>query len=110
MFKVLFLSLLIITNLFSEVKNELFILPNQGKELDERIENLIDSSKNEIIIAMYNFSHKEILKKLKLDFSSEVFVELNLDVSKYGMQISEEFQEVLFHHLDLETFFNKLTR
>ena len=65
MFKVLFLSLLIITNLFSEVKNELFILPNQGKELDERIENLIDSSKNEIIIAMYNFSHKEILKKLK---------------------------------------------
>ena len=60
MFKVLFLSLLIITNLFSEVKNELFILPNQGKELDERIENLIESSKNEIIIAMYNFSHKEI--------------------------------------------------
>ena len=49
------------------------------------------------------------MKKLKLDFSSEVFVELNLDVSKYGMQISEEFQEVLFHHLDLETFFNKLT-
>ena len=71
MFKVFFLTFLIITNLFSEVKNELFILPNQGKELNERIENLIDSSKNEIIIAMYNFSHKDILKKLK-DSSKKV--------------------------------------
>ncbi len=57
----------------------------------------------------YILINQDILKKLKLDFSSEVFVELNLDVSKYGMQISEEFQEVLFHHLDLETIFNKLT-
>lgn len=83
MFKVFFLTFLIITNLFSEVKNELFILPNQGKELNERIENLIDSSKNEIIIAMYNFSHKDILKKLKDSSKKGVKILLILDEEKY---------------------------
>ncbi len=95
MFKVLFLSLLIITNLFSEVKNELFILPNQGKELDERIENLIDSSKNEIIIAMYNFSHKEILKKLKDSSKKGVKILLILDEEKYkeNKKLTKELEE-----------------
>lgn len=95
MFKVLFLSLLIITNLFSEVKNELFILPNQGKELDERIENLIDSSKNEIIIAMYNFSHKEILKKLKDSSKKGVKILLVLDEEKYkeNKKLIKELEE-----------------
>ena len=83
MFKVFFLTFLIITNLFSEVKNELFILPNQGKELNERIENLIDLSKNEIIIAMYNFSHKDILKKLKDSSKKGVKILLILDEEKY---------------------------
>jgi len=83
MFKIFFLIFLIITNLFSEVKNELFILPNQGKELNERIENLIDSSKNEIIIAMYNFSHKDILKKLKDSSKKGVKILLILDEEKY---------------------------
>ena len=83
MFKVFFLTFLIITNLFSEVKNDLFILPNQGKELNERIENLIDSSKNEIIIAMYNFSHKDILKKLKDSSKKGVKILLILDEEKY---------------------------
>ena len=83
MFKLFFLIFLIVTNLFSEVKNELFILPTQGKELNERIENLIDLSKNEIIIAMYNFSHKDILKKLKDSSKKGVKILLILDEEKY---------------------------
>ena len=83
MFKIFFLIFLIVTNLFSEVKNELFILPNQSKELNERIENLIDLSKNEIIIAMYNFSHKDILKKLKDSSKKGVKILLILDEEKY---------------------------
>jgi hypothetical protein len=51
----------------------------------------------------------DILKKLKLDFSSTISVVISPDVSKYGMPISEEFQEVLFQDLDDETFFKKLT-
>ena len=95
MFKLLFLISLIITNLFSEIKNELFILPSQNKEINEKIENLIDSSQNEIIIAMYNFSHKDILKKLKKSSKKGVKILLILDEEKYkeNKKLIKELEE-----------------
>ena len=57
----------------------------------------------------YILMNQEILKKLQLDFGSEITVALSPDVSKYGMPICEEFQEVLFQDPEGETLFDKLT-
>ncbi len=57
----------------------------------------------------YILMNQEILKKLKIDFGSEISVVLSPDVSKYGMPICEEFQEVLFQDPEGEIQFDKLT-
>jgi hypothetical protein len=57
----------------------------------------------------YILMNQEILKKLKIDFGSEIYVVLSPDVSKYGMPICEEFQEVLFQDPEGEILFDKLT-
>ena len=48
----------------SAYSNELLILPKQNKEAVSKIESLILNSKNEIKIAVYNFSYKKFTKAL----------------------------------------------
>jgi Bacteriocin-protection, YdeI or OmpD-Associated len=57
----------------------------------------------------YVLMNQEILKKLQLDFGSVISVTLSPDVSKYGMPICEEFQEMLLQDPEGETLFDKLT-
>ena len=56
----------------------------------------------------YILMNQDILKKLKLDFGSVISVTLSPDVSKYGMPISEEFQEVLLQDPEGEALFDSL--
>lgn len=73
MFKIIVLiSLFLILNLYS---NEVYILPNQGKEIKDKISESIINSNSEILIAMYNFSYKKFAKDL-------------VDASKKGVRIT----------------------
>ncbi|MBP9848154.1 MAG: hypothetical protein KBC58_01825 [Flavobacterium sp.] len=98
-----------------------FIIPTEiALELlktttDKRVQCLLN---NEIAIPRaiskkedfyYILINQEILKKLKLDFGSDITVELSPDISKYGMLICEEFKEVLFQDPEGEILFEKLT-
>ncbi len=53
--------------------------------------------------------NKDILKKCKVDIGDVVHVELQADVSKYGMDITEEMEEVLYSDPDGSDLFHKLT-
>lgn len=53
--------------------------------------------------------NKEVCKKYNYQINDSVELEIIADKSKYGMEISEEFQEVLFSDPDGETMFEKLT-
>ena len=44
MIKIIFLTLLFIFSLKAEIKNELFILPSQNSEVENRITKLIENS------------------------------------------------------------------
>jgi hypothetical protein len=98
-----------------------FKIPNAIAEkllkntIDKRVQCVLN---NEITIPRaiskkddfyYILINQDILKKLKIDFDSEISVALSPDVSKYGMPICEEFQEVLFQDPEGEILFDKLT-
>jgi hypothetical protein len=53
--------------------------------------------------------NKEARKKLGVDFGDEVHVALQPDTSEFGMEVSEEFREVLLQDPDAEKFFRALT-
>ena len=72
MFKIVFITLFLVLNLFS---NEVFILPNQGEEIKDKISESIINSKSEILVAMYNFSYKRFAKDL-------------VDASKKGVKVT----------------------
>ena len=72
MFKIVFITLFLVLNLFS---NEVFILPNQGEEIKDKISESIINSKSEILVAMYNFSYKKFAKDL-------------VDASKKGVKVT----------------------
>lgn len=83
MIRVIFLILLFIFSLKAEIRNELFILPSQNSEIENRILDLIENSNNEIIIAMYNFSYKKYAKVLIKSAKKGVNIILILDNKKY---------------------------
>ena len=53
--------------------------------------------------------NQETCKKYNYNENDKVSVEIIADKSKYGMEISEEFEEVLFSDPEGEIWFNKLT-
>jgi Domain of unknown function (DUF1905) len=57
----------------------------------------------------YIMLSKEKIKTLKLDIHDEILVEIIPDESEFGMEISEEFQEVLFSDPEGNLLFDKLT-
>ena len=57
----------------------------------------------------YILLNKDVLKKCKLEIGDEVSVELQPDVSKYGIDITEEMEEVLFSDPEGSDLFHKLT-
>lgn len=83
MIRIIFLILLFIFSLKAEIKNELFILPTQNSEIENRILTLIENSNDEIIIAMYNFSYKKYAKELIKSAKKGVNIILILDNKKY---------------------------
>ena len=83
MIRIIFLTLLFIFTLKAEIKNELFILPSQNSEIEDRILTLIENSNDEIIIAMYNFSYKKYAKELIKSAKKGIKITLILDGKKY---------------------------
>lgn len=83
MIRIIFLTLLFIFTLKAEIKNELFILPSQNSEIENRILSLIENSNDEIIIAMYNFSYKKYAKELIKSAKKGIKITLILDAKKY---------------------------
>ncbi len=67
------------TTLYS---NELYILPKEKNEALEKIESLIKNSKEEIQIAVYNFSHKKISKQLIKAHKNGINVKVYFDSEK----------------------------
>ena len=61
MFKYLLISFLFVINLYS---NDVFLLPNDSKEAQNKISSLILEAKSEIFIAMYNFSYNKFANDL----------------------------------------------
>lgn len=57
----------------------------------------------------YILLNKDVLKKCKLEIGDEVSVELQPDQSKYGIDITEEMEEVLYSDPEGNAFFDKLT-
>jgi len=57
----------------------------------------------------YILLNKDVLKKCGFVSGSPVHVELQPDVSKYGIDITEEMEEVLFSDPDGSDLFHKLT-
>lgn len=57
----------------------------------------------------YILLNKDVLKKCKLEIGDEVLVELQPDISKYGIDITEEMEEVLFSDPEGSDLFHKLT-
>lgn len=79
MFKIVFITLFLVLNLFS---NEVYILPNQGEVIKDKISESIINSKSEILIAMYNFSYKKFAKDLVDASKKGVKVTVYLDAKK----------------------------
>jgi hypothetical protein len=57
----------------------------------------------------YIMLSKEKIKLLNLKINDEISVEILPDKSEFGMEMSEEFQEVLFSDPDGNSLFEKLT-
>ncbi len=57
----------------------------------------------------YIMLSRERIKTLNLDINDELLVEIIPDKSEFGIEISEEFQEVLFSDPDGQMLFEKLT-
>ena len=72
MFKIVLIALFLVLNLYS---NEVYILPKQGEQIKDKINESITNAKSEILIAMYNFSYKKFAKDL-------------VDASKNGVKIT----------------------
>lgn len=85
--KILLLVLLITSTVFANsqisiLKDELYFLPKQNSEIKEEIIELIKNSKDEITIAMYNFSYKKFAKELIEVSNNGVDVTVILDEKK----------------------------
>lgn len=80
MFRALFLSLLLTFNAYSFDK--IYFLPNESKEVKNKIEKLLDNANETIDIAMYNMSYKRFHKALKRAIKRGVDVTLIYDKSK----------------------------
>ncbi|MEZ4854357.1 DUF1905 domain-containing protein [Flavobacterium sp.] len=57
----------------------------------------------------YILLNKEVLKKCKLEIGDEVSVIIKPDESKYGMEITEEMEEVLYSDPEGSKIFHQLT-
>jgi Domain of unknown function (DUF1905) len=57
----------------------------------------------------YILLSKEVLKQLKVNINDSVSVSIQTNTSKYGVDITEEMEEVLFQDPDGSDLFHKLT-
>jgi len=62
--------------------NKTYFLPDETKEVQDKIIDLIDNSKKSIKIAMYNFSYKKFAKKLAKASKNGIKITVILDKSK----------------------------
>ena len=65
MIRIIFLTLLFIFTLKAEIKNELFILPSQNSEIEDRIYNTKDFDRNIVIDNRTKVVAKKITQFLK---------------------------------------------
>lgn len=98
-----------------------FIIPTKialeiiEKTTDKRVQCVLNNSITipRAISKKENFYYilisQDILKKLKLNFEDIIEVEIAPDVSKYGMPICEEMQEMLFQDPEGAVLFDNLS-
>jgi phosphatidylserine/phosphatidylglycerophosphate/cardiolipin synthase-like enzyme len=86
MFKTIFIMIFLFSTLYSNEnilnQNQTFFLPQQGNEAKDKIVELISASKENIKIAMYNFSYKKFAKELVDASKKGVKVDVILDKEK----------------------------
>ncbi len=69
-------------NLYSANKEEFYLLPKEGESALKSLYKKIDSSKRNINISMYTFTHKEIAKRLKKAAKRGVKIEIIFDTKQ----------------------------
>ena len=79
MFKISFIFLILILNLYS---NEVYFLPKQSNQTKEKISELILNAKSDIAIAMYNFSYEKFAKDLIAVSKKGIKIMVLLDAQK----------------------------
>ncbi len=84
-----FLIIIVLLSLFSFADDKIYLLPKETKIAFSQIEKLIDSSKYQIDIAMYNFSKKDLAKQLIKRHKKGVKVRVFFDSEKIKNKSSE---------------------
>jgi len=83
MLRLIFKFLLIISLAISSfAKDEVYFLPKDSQKIQKEIKRLFKNSKNNIDIAMYNFSYKKFIKYMKKAHKKGVNINLILDGNK----------------------------
>lgn len=80
--RVKYLLFLLILVTFLHSKDEVFFFPKEGIKVEKKLIKLISSSKKEIILSMYNLSHKKIAKALIKAHKKGVNIKVFLDAKK----------------------------
>lgn len=96
--KYLLLFLIFVT--FLHGKNEVFFFPKEGTKIEKRLINLISSSKNEIILSMYNLTHKKISKALINAKKKGLKIKVYLDAKKVAKN-SKIYKKFIKNKIDV---------
>lgn len=81
--KTLFISFLLSLSLYAkDIKNDVYFLPKQSEDVQDKIIELIENSQESIYIAMYNFSYKKFAKELSKASNKGIKITVILDKSK----------------------------
>ncbi len=80
-FSVIFSFFVLSTVLYAK-QDEIYFLPQQSKVLEQKIMDLLESSKKSIVISMYNFSYKKFAKSLVKAKKQGLKIKVYLDKEK----------------------------
>jgi len=84
-----FLFIIVLLSLFSFADDKIYLLPKETKQAYKQIEKLIDSSKSQIDVAMYNFSKKSLAEELIKKHKKGIKVRVFFDSEKIKNKSSE---------------------
>lgn len=97
--RLLLFLLLLVTSVFSQ--DEIYFFPKDGLKVEQKLINMILKSKKEIIVSMYNLSHKKISKALIKAKSNGVKVNVFLDSQKVTKN-SKIYKKLMKNKIDVK--------